>query len=179
MPYAVSTEDDLAETVRLVEGVGGKIHVQQADTRDLDAVSRAEDEGVNIFGRLDVVVANAATVNGFGPLWEISQQEFRDQWEVNVAGVWHTIKATVPTLLEQGDGGSIILTASISGLAPEINIGHYVASKHAVVGLMRNLAAELAPYSVRVNTVCPTGVNTPMLDNPAFHALFTGGTGTC
>jgi len=177
-PYAMSTPDDLAETVRLVEEAGGKIRVQQADVRDLDAVKRAVDDGVNFFGRLDVVVANAATVNGFGPLWELDERQFQDQWEVNVGGVWHTLKATVPTLLEQGEGGSIVLIASMSGLAPELNIGHYVASKHAVIGLMRNAAAELAPHSIRVNTVCPTCVNTPMLNNPEFLALFTGGTGT-
>ena len=174
--YPMSTPDDLAETVRLVERIGGRIQAYQADTRDFDAVKRAVEDGVKQFGRLDVVVANAATVNGFGALWEISDHQFRDQWEINVLGVWHTIKATVPTLLEQGEGGSIVLIASMSGLAPELNIGHYVASKHAVVGLMRNLAAELAPHSIRVNAVCPTCVNTPMLDNPEFHALFTGRT---
>ncbi|TDD90523.1 NAD(P)-dependent oxidoreductase [Saccharopolyspora karakumensis] len=177
VPYAMSTPNDLEETVRLVEEAGGKIHVQQADIRDLDAVKGAVDGGMDLFGRLDVVVANAATINGLGPLWEIPEQEFRDQWEVNVGGAWHTIKATVPTLLEQGEGGSIILTASMVGLASETNIGHYSASKYGVIGLMKNLSVELAPHSVRVNTVCPTAVNTPMIMHEEFYSLFSGGTG--
>ncbi len=85
-----------------------------------------------------------------------------------------TIKATVPSILERGEGGSVILTSSVSGKTAEINIAHYVMAKHAVEGLMHNLAAELAPYRVRVNTVCPTSVNTKMIDNPAFSGLFAG-----
>jgi SDR family mycofactocin-dependent oxidoreductase len=168
VPYPMATSEDLQETVRLVRQAGGKILAREADVRDFDAIRDVVDEGVAEFGRLDIVAANAGTVNGFGVAWEIEEDQFRDQWEVCAAGAWRTIKATVPTLIAQGQGGSVVLTSSISGLVAEINIVHYVMAKHAVEGLMHNLAAELAPHSIRVNSLCPTSVNTPMVDNPYF-----------
>ena len=131
--------------------------------------------GVSELGRLDIVVANAGTLNDTAPLWELTEEQFQDQIDVNLTGVWKTIKATVPILLAQNEGGAIILISSISGLTVELNIGHYAASKHGVNGLMRTLAGELAPHNIRVNSVNPTNVNTPMINNPRYNRLFAGG----
>jgi SDR family mycofactocin-dependent oxidoreductase len=174
VPYSMATPEDLKETERLVEAVGGRILAFEADVRDYDSLKAAVDAGVAEFGRLDIVVANAGTVNGFGVAWELEEQQFRDQWETCAAGAWRTIKATVPVMVAQGQGGAVVLTSSVSGLVAEVNIAHYVMAKHAVEGLMHNLSAELAPHMIRVNTVCPTSVNTPMVDNPAFSGLFAG-----
>lgn len=174
VPYPLATPDDLQETVKLVQEAGGEILAREADVRDYDSIKAVVDEGVAKFGRLDIVAANAGTVNGFGVAWEIEEEQFRDQWEVCAAGVWRTIKATVPTIIAQGEGGAVVMTSSISGLVAEVNISHYVMAKHAVEGLLHNLAAELAPYSIRVNSLCPTSVNTPMVDNPYFSGLFAG-----
>jgi len=174
VPYAMATPEDLQETVRLVEEAGGKILAREADVRDYDSIKSVVDEGVALFGRLDIVAANAGTVNGFGVAWELEEEQFRDQWEVCAAGVWRTIKAAVPIMIEQGEGGAVVLTSSISGLVAEVNIAHYVMAKHAVEGLLHNLAAELAPHMIRVNSLCPTSVNTKMVDNPYFSGLFAG-----
>jgi len=120
-------------------------------------------------------VANAGTLNDTAPLWELTEEQFQDQIDVNLTGVWKTIKATVPTLLRQNRGGAIILIGSISGLTVELNVGHYAASKHGVNGLMRTLSGELAPYNIRVNSINPTNVNTPMINNPRYNRLFAGG----
>ncbi|MGH3639218.1 MAG: mycofactocin-coupled SDR family oxidoreductase [Mycobacterium sp.] len=175
VPYPMGTADELAQTAEMVTEAGGAILTKVVDVRDLGALTEAAEAGVDMFGGLDIVVANAGTVNGIAPLWEIDEQQFIDQIDVNLTGVWRTIKATVPALLDRGTGGSVILISSISGLVAEVNVGHYAASKHGVVGLMRNLAAELAPHSIRVNCVNPTNVNTPMIDNDAYNTLFSGG----
>ncbi|GAB7067317.1 mycofactocin-coupled SDR family oxidoreductase [Mycobacterium hodleri] len=175
VPYAMGTRDDLDRTAEEVRAQGGRVLTLEADVRssaDLDAAVR---EAVREFGGIDIVVANAGTVNGIAPMWELSDEQFRDQLDVNLTGVWRTIKATVPQLIRQQRGGSIILISSISGIVAELNVGHYSASKHGVNGLMRTLAAELAPHSIRVNSVNPTNVNTPMIDNEAYNHLFSGG----
>lgn len=177
VPYPMATEDDLAETVRLVESAGGKILARKADVRNFDSLQAAVDDGIAQFGRLDIVVANAGTVNGLGVAWSLTEEQFHDQYDVVCAGVWRTCKAAIPAMIEQNEGGSIVLTGSISGLVAEINIAHYVAAKHGVVGLLHNLAAELAPYNIRVNAVAPTTVRTPMVENQAFTDLFAGKVG--
>jgi NAD(P)-dependent dehydrogenase (short-subunit alcohol dehydrogenase family) len=171
----MSTPDDLDETVRLASETGRRIVAEMIDVRDLEKLQRFVSRGIQQLGRLDVVVANAGTVNGIAPMWELEEDQFRDQLDVNLVGVWKTIKATVPHLLTQGEGGSIILISSISGLVAELNVGHYSASKHGVNGLMRTLAGELAPHRIRVNSVNPTNVNTLMIDNDAYNTLFSGG----
>jgi SDR family mycofactocin-dependent oxidoreductase len=172
--YPLSSSDDLAETVAQVEAVGGAIFHREADVRDLNALQQVVAEGVSQFGRLDVVLANAGTWNGHGQMWELSEKQFQDTIDVNLTGAWKTIKATVPHVIESGNGGSIILTSSISGLTNENHFGHYVASKHGVVGLMRTLAVELASHMIRVNTVCPSCVDTPMINNSYLSSLFVG-----
>ena len=175
VPYPMSTPADLDETVRLVRETGRRIVAGQVDVRDLAALKTFVDQGIKELGRLDVVVANAGTVNDIAPMWEISEEQFQDQLDTNLTGVWKTIKATVPHLIEQNRGGSVIIISSISGLVAELNVGHYAASKHGANGLMRTLAGELAPHWIRVNSVNPTNVETLMINNDAYNTLFSGG----
>ncbi len=175
VPYPMSTPADLDETVRLVRETGRRIVAGQVDVRDPGGLKTFVDQGVKELGRLDVVVANAGTVNDIAPMWEISEEQFQDQLDTNLTGVWKTVKATVPHLIEQNQGGSVIIISSISGLVAELNVGHYAASKHGANGLMRTLAGELAPHWIRVNSVNPTNVDTLMINNDAYNTLFSGG----
>ncbi|OBC17114.1 3-ketoacyl-ACP reductase [Mycobacterium sp. 852013-50091_SCH5140682] len=175
VPYPMADLDDLATTVDLIKSRGRRIFAAEVDVRDLPGMQEAVAAGVAELGRLDIVVANAGTLNDTAPLWELSEQQFADQIDVNLTGVWKTIKATVPTLLRQNDGGAVILISSISGLTVELNVGHYAAAKHGVNGLMRTLSGELAPYGIRVNSINPTNVNTLMINNPRYNRLFAGG----
>ncbi|MCU1651497.1 MAG: NAD(P)-dependent oxidoreductase, partial [Pseudonocardia sp.] len=160
VPFPMATPDDLAETVMEVEALDRRIVASQADVRDYAAVKAALDTGVAQLGRLDIVAANAGIVS-FGAAEELTEQAWRDVIDVNLTGVWHTVKAAIPHLRAAG-GGSIIITSSGAGLKGTPNIAHYVAAKHGLVGLMRTLANELAPDLVRVNTVHPGSVDTDM-----------------
>ncbi|MGA1836260.1 mycofactocin-coupled SDR family oxidoreductase [Herbiconiux sp. 11R-BC] len=170
--YHGATAEDLAETVRQVEALDRRIVAKKADVRDFGALKAALDEGVAELGHVDIVSANAG-VFAFG---EQSQDVSDAEWDmvndINAKGVWHTAKAVIPHLIAQGTGGSIILTSSTAGLKGTPNVMPYTASKHAVVGIMRTLALELAPHSIRVNTVHPTGVGTDMILNEATFKLF-------
>jgi len=156
--YPPATRADLAETERGVRDVGGRFLACEADVRDLRAVEKAVAEALGQFGRLDVVVANAG-IWSFGRGWEITEEQWASVIATNLTGVWHTLRATAPALIDGGRGGSIIITSSESGLKGTPYLAHYAASKHGVVGLMRTFALELAPHLIRVNTVHPTGVN--------------------
>jgi SDR family mycofactocin-dependent oxidoreductase len=174
VPYPMATPEDLAETVKLVEDLDRRIVAREADVRDSPAVQAVVDEGVSEFGRLDVVCANA----GIGWIVENTWTMTDDQWEemiaVDLTGVWKTVKATVPAMIDAGNGGSIVITSSAAGLKGLPGAAHYVSAKHGLVGLMRTLANELAPHFIRVNTVHPTGVNTPMVVNEYMaQALFS------
>lgn len=161
--YAMSTPEDLEQTVKEVESLGRRIVAREADVRDAQALQQAFDEGVRELGRVDVVVANA----GIGPGGDATDDE---QWDevvgVNLKGVWNTGRVAIPFMVEQDDGGSIVLTSSTGGLmGPGVNHSGmlaYIAAKHGVVGLMRSWANFLAPHMIRVNSVAPTTVRTPM-----------------
>ncbi|MEV0669762.1 mycofactocin-coupled SDR family oxidoreductase [Mycobacterium sp. NPDC050441] len=164
VPYPLATPDDLAATVKLVEETGARIVALQADVRDEEALQTALQTGVDQLGRLDIVVANA----GIAPM-QSGPDGWRDVIDVNLTGVHHTVEAAIPIMVAQGDGGSIVLISSAAGL---IGVGGgdrgslgYTAAKHGVVGLMRAYANFLAPHSIRVNTIHPTGVDTPMINN--------------
>jgi SDR family mycofactocin-dependent oxidoreductase len=171
VPYAMSTPDDLAQTVKEVEALDRRIVATQADVRDFDAVKAALDAGVAELGRLDIVSANAG-IFSVGQSVDLSEQAWRDMIDINLTGVWHATKAATPHLIEGGRGGSMILTSSTAGIQAIANAAHYVSAKHGVVGLMRTLALELAPHMIRVNSVHPTQVDTPMIQNQATYALF-------
>ena len=171
VPYPMSVPDDLQETVKEVEALDRRIVAAQADVRDFAGLRQQLDAGVAELGRLDIVSANAG-IFSFGTLEELTEDAWNDMIAVNLTGVWHTIKAAVPHIRAGGRGGSIILTSSTAGLMAMENIGHYVAAKHGVVGLMRTAALELAKDNIRVNSVHPTSVNTDMIQNSAAYELF-------
>ena len=178
MAYAGATEDDLAETVKLVEERDRRIVARKADVRDQSAVQSVFDEGISEFGRVDIVLANAGIMGVIGEAGR-KPAAWHEAIDVMLTGVLHTCEAAIPRLVEQGEGGSIVITSSLAGLrAPmrtldmkSLGMLGYFAAKHGVVGLMRAYANVLGPYSVRVNTVHPTGVNTPMIANPEFMTL--------
>ena len=169
--YPGATEADLAETVKEVEALDRRIVAARADVRDYDALKAALDDGVAQLGRVDIVSANAGIFMFGEPAHLVTEGDWRDVIDINLTGVWHTVKAAVPHLIEQGTGGSIIITSSTAGLKGLPTLAQYTASKHAVVGLMGTLAAELAPHVIRVNSVHPTGVDTTMIQNEALRRL--------
>jgi SDR family mycofactocin-dependent oxidoreductase len=164
--YQMSSREDLDETVRQVEALGRRAFVEVADVRDVEALQKAFDAGVAELGAATIVVANA----GIGPSGFATPET---QWEevigVNLTGVWNTGRVAIPSMVENGNGGSIILTSSTGGLtgSPSDMAGMlgYTAAKHGVIGLMRSWANFLAPHNIRVNSVAPTTVRTPMANN--------------
>jgi (+)-trans-carveol dehydrogenase len=171
VPYGGATEADLAETVKEVEALDRRIVAQKADVRDYAGLKKALDDGVAQLGRLDIVSANAG-IFSFGPAAELTEEQWGQMIDINLSGVWRTCKAAIPHLIEGGRGGSIIITSSTAGIKGGPNHAHYVSAKHGVVGLMRTLALELAPHSIRVNSLHPTTVDTDMIQNDALYRLF-------
>ncbi|MGP4056402.1 mycofactocin-coupled SDR family oxidoreductase [Mycobacterium sp. 4D054] len=175
--YPMASREELDETVALVEAQGGKMLGSVADVRDFHAVRTALDAGVEHFGRLDIVCANAGiAAMGFRQLTiEEELEMWTDVVDVNLVGAFHTARAAMPHLIDGGRGGCIVFTSSTAGLRGFGGIQGgglgYAASKHGIVGLMRTLANALAPHSIRVNTVHPTAVNTMMANNPAMTAF--------
>lgn len=174
--YPMATPDDLDITVKEVDALGGEILAVQADVRDRDALQAAFDTGVDKLGPVDIVVANAgiATLTS-----ESGDLAWRDVLDVNLTGVYHTIEVARPSMVQRGAGGAIVLTSSVAGLTGMVidNPGGfaYTAAKHGLVGLMRSYANLLAPHNIRVNSIHPSGVATPMLINPVTEALFSDG----
>jgi SDR family mycofactocin-dependent oxidoreductase len=165
-----STIEDLQETAQLVEETGQRVLTRQVDVRDLPALQSLADDTMAQFGRMDVVVANAGIL-AWGRAWELSSDEWRSVIDVNLTGVFHTIRATVPHLIEQGQGGSVILISSSAGLKGQPFTLHYTAAKHGVVGICRGLANELGEYDIRVNSIHPAGVRTAMMDVPGLWKM--------
>jgi len=158
--YPLATEADLAETVKAVEALDRRIVATVADVRDAAGLKAAVDDGVAQLGRLDIVSANAGicTIQTWD---EVTPQVWQDTLDTNLTGVWNTMVVSVPHLIAAG-GGSIICTSSTAGIKGLPYLAPYVAAKHGVVGIARTMANELARHSIRVNTVHPTGVDTPM-----------------
>ncbi len=165
-----STPADLDETARLVAAAGGRAHTEIVDVRDLAGVQAATDRGAKRFGGLDVVCATAG-ITSRGAAVELDEATWRAMLDVNLTGVWHTCRAGAPHLIARG-AGAIVLTNSIAGMRGLVGVAHYTAAKHGVVGLMRSLANELAPHTIRVNCVHPTNVDTPMIQNDAVSSAF-------
>jgi SDR family mycofactocin-dependent oxidoreductase len=173
--YPLATPADLARTVAEVEALGRRIVAAEADVRDAAALRAAVASGAARLGSVDIVVANAGI--GMMSSGASEEQAFRDQVEVNLFGVWNTVQAAAPVMIEQGRGGAIVLTGSTLGLVGRGGNGSggsdgYCASKHAIVGLGRTWAHWLAPHNIRVNSVHPAGANTPMVINDAVAELF-------
>jgi SDR family mycofactocin-dependent oxidoreductase len=173
--YPMATRADLDQTVSEVEALDRRIVAVQADVRDGKALRAAVEEGVAQLGSVDIVLANAG-VAALGNTESDPEEIFRETIDINLTGVWNTVQAAVPNMIEQGRGGAIVLTSSTQGLTGRGGDGvimtSYAAAKHGVVGLMRSFATWLAPHNIRVNTVHPTGVDTPAINNDVSRAYF-------
>jgi SDR family mycofactocin-dependent oxidoreductase len=172
VPYPMGTQDDLDETVRQVEQLDRRAVAVQADVRSQEQLDAAVQRTLSEFGRLDLVAANAG-IWSMGPFWELTEQQWDDMIATNLTGVWKTAKAVAPHLIEQGSG-SIVMTSSVNGLEPGMNYAHYVSAKHGVIGLMRNVALELAPHGVRCNAICPGAIDTGMTNWQGAFDMFAG-----
>jgi SDR family mycofactocin-dependent oxidoreductase len=173
MDYANSSEEDLRDTVKLVEAAGGEIVAEKGDVRSYDDLRRTLALGLDRFGRVDVLLANAGIVR-------LSPDGDRDQtWtdiiDVNLTGVWRTIEVVLPAIREGGRGGSVVITSSSAGLkgtgTDKAGAQAYTAAKRGLVGLMQVLANQYASEMIRVNTIHPTGVASGMSQNPAMDVL--------
>jgi SDR family mycofactocin-dependent oxidoreductase len=184
--YPMATPEDLDETVNLVEKTGRRIVAEQGDVRDLEALKSAVAKGVDEFGRIDFVLANAGILTGIGDRRR-EPATFVDAIDVMLNGVYYTVEAALPAMLQHGDGGAIVITSSAAGLKSispgfdtmSAGAAGYNAAKHGVVGLMRYFATSLAEKNIRVNSVHPGGVPTPMVINEAAGRFVeeTGGFG--
>jgi (+)-trans-carveol dehydrogenase len=173
LSYDLASESDLAQTAKEVEALGRRIIARRADVRDLGAVRAVLDAGVaELGGRLDIVCANAAIISQPAPTWEIDLDQWRELLDVNLTGVFVTLKAAIPHMIAAGNGGSIALTSSGAALISGAGLGDYKVTKAGVLSLTRTLACELAEHFIRVNALCPTAVDTPMIQNEALYRSF-------
>jgi (+)-trans-carveol dehydrogenase len=163
MGYPLGTPEELSETVRLVEATGRRILVREVDVRDRAGIEALLGDGVEAFGRLDVVVANAAVSPPAHRIWEIPPEQWDDVIGINLTGVFHTLAASVPHILAGRQGGSIIVISSGAALNKVPNLGDYVTTKQGVIGLASSLANEVAHRQIRVNVIAPGTVDTPMV----------------
>lgn len=170
--YDLPDPSELEAVVKEVIGLGRRAVGCNVDVRRLDDLEQGVAAGVEELGRLDIVVANAGILSPPKLSWEMSELEWATTIDVNLSGVWRTTRASVPHLLAGGRGGSIILISSIAGLRGIPHVASYVSAKHGLVGLAGSLANELAEHQIRVNTVHPTNVQTPMIDNPTSAKIF-------
>jgi SDR family mycofactocin-dependent oxidoreductase len=169
--YALASEEDLDTTVKEVESMGRRAVKAVADVRSLSELQQAADTGLSELGKIDIVCANAG-IGSWAVAWEMTEQQWKDMIDINLTGVFNTVRATLPSMVERGQGGSVVLTSSTAGLRAYANTAHYTAAKHGVIGLMKVLAQEAGPHRIRVNAVCPTTVRTPLVINDATFELF-------
>lgn len=171
VPYPLPTKADLEETAGQVEALGGRVIHGVVDVRDLAEMDQFIGDAVADLGRLDIVCANAG-ISTPSPTLEMSEETWQTTIDINLTGVWKTCKATVPHIVAGNRGGSVIITSSAATVMISGNIAHYTAAKHGLIGFMRVLAKELAPHRIRVNTLHPAGVRTPMVYNEPMYRLF-------
>jgi len=169
--YALASEAELDETVKQIESMGRRAVRAVADVRSLSELQQAADAGLSELGKIDIVCANAG-VGSWAVAWEMTEQQWKDMIDINLTGVFNTVRATLPSMVERGEGGSVVLTSSTAGLRAYANTAHYTAAKHGVIGLMKVLAQEAGPHRIRVNAVCPTTVRTPLVINDSTFELF-------
>ncbi|HVY95643.1 MAG TPA: mycofactocin-coupled SDR family oxidoreductase [Solirubrobacterales bacterium] len=170
VPYPLASEDDLAETVRQVEALGRRCVAVKADVRSTEQVEGAVEEALAELGRIDILLANAG-VCGFGAFWEISDQMWDEMVDTDLTGVFKSMRAVVPHMIDRGYG-RIVATSSMGGRMGNPNLAHYVAAKWGVIGLVKTLALEVADKGITVNAVCPATVDTEMVHNDALYGLF-------
>jgi (+)-trans-carveol dehydrogenase len=173
LSYPLATEADLAQTSQEVESLDRRIVARRADVRDLGAVRAVLAAGVaELGGRLDIVCANAAIISQPGPTWEIDLGQWRELVDVTLTGVFVTVKAAIPHMIAAGNGGCVVLTSSGAALVSGAGLADYKAAKAGVLSLTRTLACELAGHFIRVNAICPTAVDTPMIQNERLYRSF-------
>jgi SDR family mycofactocin-dependent oxidoreductase len=168
VPLTLARPEDLAETVKLVEALDRRCLAVRADVRDTAQINGVAEAAMAEFGRIDILCANAGVLSMVTNSWEMDDLTWDSMIDVNLTGVFKSCRAVIPHLLAGGRGGSIIITSSIAGLKALPAITHYVAAKHGTVGLMRAFARELAPHNIRVNTVHPSAVDSPMARDECF-----------
>ncbi|BAX91035.1 mycofactocin-coupled SDR family oxidoreductase [Mycobacterium shigaense] len=169
--YTPATPEDLVETVRLVEAEGRKVLAREVDVRDDAAVRQLVADGVEQFGRLDIVVANAGVL-GWGRVWELTDEQWDTVIGVNLTGTWRTLRAAIPAMIEAGNGGSIVVVSSAAGVKATPGNGHYAASKFGLTALTNTLAIELGEFGIRVNSIHPYSIDTPMIEPEAMMEIF-------
>ena len=169
--YELSSEADLDTTVSAIEAMGRRAVKAIADVRSLSDLQAAVDAGLSELGKIDIVCANAG-IGSWAVAWEMTEQQWKDMIDINLTGVFNATRAALPSMVERGEGGSIVLTSSTAGLRAYANTAHYTAAKHGVIGLMKVLAQEAGPHRIRVNAVCPTTVRTPLVINDSTFELF-------
>ncbi|MCW2495272.1 mycofactocin-coupled SDR family oxidoreductase [Jatrophihabitans sp.] len=170
--YPMATPADLAETVRLVEEFDRGAIAIQADVRDQAQLDSAVASAIARFGRIDILIANAGVMSQ-ADFWTMTEEQWDDVVGTNLTGVWKSAKAVAPHMIERGSG-SIVIISSVNGIEPGRDYAHYVAAKHGVIGLMKNIARELAPYGVRCNSVAPGAIETPMNQHQAAWDMVAG-----
>jgi (+)-trans-carveol dehydrogenase len=170
VPYSGSSPSDLASVQAAVRDAGVSCLTAVADVRNPDELTAAVDAAVGAFGGLDIVVASAGIFSGGMPTHQMPPELWAEMLAVNLTGAWNTVRAAVPALLDRGSG-AITFVSSTSALGGVANFSHYVTAKHGITGLMRAVAAEYGPAWIRSNAVCPTGVDTPMIDNEWYRGL--------
>lgn len=171
VPYPLATRGELDGIADRVRALGRRCEILEADVRDLDALTPAVARAAEVLGGLDIVCANAG-IGSFISLDRMRAEHWQLMIDVNLTGVWNTIKASIAPIRAYSRGASIIITSSTAGLRGFANGAHYAAAKHGVVGMMKALANELGPAGIRINTLHPTGVRTPMIDNESTYRLF-------
>jgi SDR family mycofactocin-dependent oxidoreductase len=169
--YPAASSEDLAETVREVEATGRKVLAREVDIRDLAAQQQVVADAIEQFGRLDIVVANAGVLS-WGRMFEMSEEQWDSVIDVNLNGTWRTVRATVPAMIEAGNGGSIIIVSSSAGLKATPGNSHYAASKHGLVAITNSLAIEVGEFGIRVNSIHPYSIGTPMVEPEAMMEIF-------
>jgi (+)-trans-carveol dehydrogenase len=170
---AMARKSDLEETADMVRKTGRKVVAMEGDVRDTASLRDVVDAGLKQLGKIDIVVANAGILS-FGPTEALPDDVWDDMIAVNLTGVYKTVRAALPSMIERKKGGSIVLTSSTAALRPYANHIHYVAAKHGVTGIMRALAHEMAKHQIRVNCVAPAACHTDFIINPTVFQLFTG-----
>jgi (+)-trans-carveol dehydrogenase len=171
LSYELSSEADLDETVAQVEATGRRAVKAIADVRSLPEMESAVQQGLAELGRIDIVCANAG-IGTWAVVWEMTPEQWSEMIDINLTGVFNTVRAALPSMVERGDGGCLVLTSSTAGLRAYQNTAHYTAAKHGVIGLMKVLTQECGPHGIRVNAVCPTTVRTPLVINDSTFELF-------
>jgi SDR family mycofactocin-dependent oxidoreductase len=172
IPYPAATADELAETAEMVEESGRRALPVTGDTRSQADVDAAVARGIQEFGRIDILIANAGVWSS-APFWEMTEQMWSQVVDINLSGTWRSAKAVAPHMIER-QSGSIVIISSVNGLEPGSGHAHYSASKHGVLGLMKTIALELAPFGIRCNAISPAAIDTPMTANQALWDMTAG-----